>query len=1125
MAVEVGAAFISLQASDKTLDKSIRSALDSSAKHADAAGQTMGKKLAAGIGGHMQAGGAKSADAFTKGFTPKVQGAGKNAMQGLAQAMLGGAEGIGSQVGGGISGGILSAVTRGADGAIAALGKIGASRGWSQGVVSAGAVAAGGLALVGTAAVAAGAELYKIGELWDGVADGITFKTGLIGEQLDAVKESVKNVAADTAASIGDIANVQAALLKGFKLPPGAGLEQLTQQIAQYNAAAQENGAAPLNITEFIKAMKQMNMDGDVPAMSKMLDDLYKVTQNTSIPMNDLVNQLKLLGPAASQFNIPVTGLVQILAAMDSAGVDSKNALIGLRTAWKNVADDPNPGTALRNKISEIRSLLLSTSQDAQTAGEKMATEFFGNKAGPQLAQAIRDGNLELDNFNTKATETGLTIQQMTDNTSDFSQEWTKFKNFLTTDLEPVATGVFSALNSQLSIYTSSLRSTIEFLKNLANFKLPDMGLGSDKGNQILGARGFGGLTKDANPGNANTGGALTPQAAAVVDYFRNSVGFKGTIGGWREDKDYPNEHPAGKALDLMVGSSAEGYGLLPNALTRPGVQYVIWDNKMWYPDGRTEKYNGPNPHTDHLHVKTYAGGGGVSGPGTSTSDSIPAMLSDGEHILTARDVQAMGGHASVYSFRNALHRANGGPVSQAQIPWLPGDVTKVDTTPGNRPDLSPGAGYPGVIGMPEWGTPGTRFGPPPPGWWNKAINPDDVLFPDWMPPGERDWWLEKWGQNRKSWKPLGYAEGGKVTDEERKKLLEQQQFTDLPDTPHQGTGAAPGPAAAPENTDTEDPLTRVLGYLPAAANTGGVAGTSSLAGFLNMGNSVVSGLIDTGVTAASQAASMAISAAGAAAGGGGAAAGPLGGQLASYGIQLAGTQAKRISSYWFQAAAIGADALVAQLFPFGAPRWIGYDYTQFAPQLNVSQIGTTTVEKAMQSMQAQKNGQPVDPAQSPGGPVTPGLLPGQQGVGQPVPAFGTTSAAPINPLGSTGQQPAPQMGGAAPSVMAPPPPVESTSPATPTPDQATPMDPLKNLFGFDQGGYLEPGQLGINMTGRPEPVLTPQQWDALAAQPAQGNGPLVKIDTIYGLDPQDVATQIEAKQKLAMMRYGGRPY
>src|SRR5699024_6761515 len=43
---------------------------------------------------------------------------------------------------------------------------------------------------------------------------------------------------------------------------------------------------------------------------------------------------------------------------------------------------------------------------------------------------------------------------------------------------------------------------------------------------------------------------------------------------------------------------------------------------------------------------KGFATGGRVSGPGTSTSDSVPARLSNNEHVLTAKDVKNLGGHS-----------------------------------------------------------------------------------------------------------------------------------------------------------------------------------------------------------------------------------------------------------------------------------------------------------------------------------------------------------------------------------------------------------------------------------------------------------------------------------------------
>lgn len=52
--------------------------------------------------------------------------------------------------------------------------------------------------------------------------------------------------------------------------------------------------------------------------------------------------------------------------------------------------------------------------------------------------------------------------------------------------------------------------------------------------------------------------------------------------------------------------------------------------------------------------VSQFATGGRVVGPGSSTSDDVDAKLSNGEHVWTAREVQAAGGHSAVEAFRAA---------------------------------------------------------------------------------------------------------------------------------------------------------------------------------------------------------------------------------------------------------------------------------------------------------------------------------------------------------------------------------------------------------------------------------------------------------------------------------------
>lgn len=77
-----------------------------------------------------------------------------------------------------------------------------------------------------------------------------------------------------------------------------------------------------------------------------------------------------------------------------------------------------------------------------------------------------------------------------------------------------------------------------------------------------------------------------------------------------------------------------------------------------------------------------FASGGHIRGPGTGTSDSIPAMLSDGEYVVKASSVKKYG-----TGFMNAVnkgHYANGGEVggpSPAGVPSTTGKTSSKSTT------------------------------------------------------------------------------------------------------------------------------------------------------------------------------------------------------------------------------------------------------------------------------------------------------------------------------------------------------------------------------------------------------------------------------------------------------------
>lgn len=104
--------------------------------------------------------------------------------------------------------------------------------------------------------------------------------------------------------------------------------------------------------------------------------------------------------------------------------------------------------------------------------------------------------------------------------------------------------------------------------------------------------------------------------------------------------------HNVGAAADSLNGKKVDIYVNTHETTIQKVIRELSGDT-----DGPT----GQGTVLAPLRPKKKAAGGAIEGPGTGTSDDIPAMLSNGEHVLTAAEVQKMGGQAAVYRFRALL--------------------------------------------------------------------------------------------------------------------------------------------------------------------------------------------------------------------------------------------------------------------------------------------------------------------------------------------------------------------------------------------------------------------------------------------------------------------------------------
>jgi hypothetical protein len=79
---------------------------------------------------------------------------------------------------------------------------------------------------------------------------------------------------------------------------------------------------------------------------------------------------------------------------------------------------------------------------------------------------------------------------------------------------------------------------------------------------------------------------------------------------------------------------------------------------------------NDANAYKNGGCVKRMEKGGDVDGPGTGTSDSVPAMLSDGEYVLPADTVAAVG-KATLDKLKNATHTPVNKPQTRGMVAHL----------------------------------------------------------------------------------------------------------------------------------------------------------------------------------------------------------------------------------------------------------------------------------------------------------------------------------------------------------------------------------------------------------------------------------------------------------------------
>ena len=291
-------------------------------------------------------------------------------------------------------------------------------------------------AAIGAAIVGSFAGLYKVGGVFDDVADTIRVGTGASGQALNELSSIAERVGNTVPTSFEDAGSTVADLNTRLGLTGGT-LEKVSSQYIQAGNILGED----LDIQSTTAAFSAFGIKGD--AVSGALDQLFQVSQATGVGMNDLAASVQKNAPAVQNLGFSFQDTAALAGSLDKAGLNTGQVMGALSKSLITLSKDgEKPADAFHRTVDELKGFI----DAGDTASAiNLAGKVFGAKGATQLVGAIQSGTLALDDLAGAAGLTDDTILGLGAETADFAESWTIVKNNALSALKPLGDAVFNS--------------------------------------------------------------------------------------------------------------------------------------------------------------------------------------------------------------------------------------------------------------------------------------------------------------------------------------------------------------------------------------------------------------------------------------------------------------------------------------------------------------------------------------------------------------------------------------------------------------------------------------------------------------------------------------------------------
>lgn len=257
-----------------------------------------------------------------------------------------------------------------------------------------------------TAAAAAGVAAFSAVD--EGV-DTIVTATGASGEALDGLVASYETIATSIPEELGDVASAVGEVNTRFHTT-GEELEGQTTLFLRF--AKITGGDVVSSVDSADKVLKTFGKTSD--DASGLLGMVAKAAQDTGINAQGLMDDVLANSATFKELNFSLEESVNFMALLDENGVESGTALAGLKKAVVNLTDaGMSESEALQTVIDKIKNA------GSETEALTIAQETFGTKGAAEMATAIREGRLSLDDLSASMADYSTVVTDTYNNTMD----------------------------------------------------------------------------------------------------------------------------------------------------------------------------------------------------------------------------------------------------------------------------------------------------------------------------------------------------------------------------------------------------------------------------------------------------------------------------------------------------------------------------------------------------------------------------------------------------------------------------------------------------------------------------------------------------------------------------------